>query len=110
MAGATAFADRADELLRVFLFTTLLFLLVLPFFSTLLLIRGRHSQRRRMFRVTAWGLAALSVLPLLVSALVLPVNSRPTCGQLWGIWLYIGLAVGALILETLALMVGSRPG
>jgi len=39
---------------------------------------------------------------VLTSALVLPP------GQLWGIWLYFGLAAGALTLEVLALVVGKR--
>ncbi|TEU19425.1 MAG: hypothetical protein E3J21_03745 [Anaerolineales bacterium] len=103
VTGVTVFADRAGEFLREFLFTMVLFPLVLPFFSTLLLIRGGDPRRRRVFHLTAWGLAALSALPLLMSASELPP------GQLWGIWLYIGLAASALTLESLALVAGRRP-
>jgi hypothetical protein len=106
VTGAMVLPDRAREFLGVFLFTVGIFLLVLPFFSTLLLIRGRDSRRLRVFHVMAWGLAVLSLLPLLImfmSASVLPL------GQLWGIWLYIGLAASALILEVLALVAGRRP-
>jgi hypothetical protein len=103
---ATVFPDRAREYLGGFLFTVGIFLLVLPFFSTLLLIRGGDSRRLRVFHVMAWGLAVLSVLPLLImlmSASVMPP------GQLWGIWLYFGLAAGALTLEVLALVAARRP-
>lgn len=106
VTGATVLPDRAREFLGVFLFTVGIFLLVLPFFTTLLLIRGRDSRRLRVFHLMAWGLAVLSVLPLLImlaSASVLPP------GQLWGIWLYFGLAASALILEVLALVAGRRP-
>jgi hypothetical protein len=103
VTGATAFADRAREFLGVFLFVMRLFLLVLPFITTLLLVRGRDSRRLRTFHLMAWGLAAvLSLLPL-VSESVL------RSGRLWGIWLYIGLAASTLILEALALAAGRRP-
>ena len=102
--GATVFADRAGESLCVFLFMMLLFLLMLPFFSTLLLIWGGDSRRLRVFHVMAWGLAAVLSLLLAMSASVL----MP--GPLWGIWLYIGLAASALALELPALVAGSRSG
>jgi hypothetical protein len=102
VTGATAFADRAREFLGVFLFTMRLFLLVLPFLTTLLLVRGRDSRRLRAFHLMAWGLAAvLSLLPL-VSESVL------RSGRFWGIWLYTGLAASTLILEVLALAAGRR--
>jgi hypothetical protein len=102
VTGATVLPDRAREYLGVFLFMTLLLLLLLPFFTTLLLIWGRDSRRLRIFHLMAWGLAAvLSLLPV-VSGLVLRLD------QSWGIWLYIGSAVSALILEVLALVTGRR--
>jgi len=100
----TIFSDRAGESLCVFLFMMLLFLLMLPFFSTLLLIWGGDSRRLRVFHVMAWGLAAVLSLLLAMSASVL----MP--GPLWGIWLYIGLAASALALELPALVAGSRSG
>ena len=106
VTGATLLPDRAREFLGVFLFTVGIFLLILPFFSTLLLIRGRDPQRWRVFHVMAWGLAVLSVLPLLImltSATVMPP------GQLWGIWLYFGLAASVLTLEMFALVAERRP-
>ena len=106
VTGATVLPDRAREFLGVFLFTVGIFLLVLPFFTTLLLIRGRDSRRLRVFHLMAWGLAVLSVLPLLI---MLTSASMMPPGQLWGIWLYFGLAASALILEVLALVAGRRP-
>ena len=103
VTGATVLADRAREVLGVSLFTMLLFLLVLPFFTTLLLVLGRDSRRLRVFHLMAWGLATgLSLLaPVFESAL--------RSGRFWGIWLYIGLAASTLILEVLALAAGKRP-
>ncbi len=103
VTGATVLADRAREFLGVFLFMMLLFLLVLPFFTTLLLVRGRDSRRLRVFHLMAWGLAAvLSLLPLVS-------ESGLRSGRFWGIWLYIGLAASTLTLEVLALVAGRRP-
>jgi hypothetical protein len=105
VTGATVLPDRAREFLGVFLFMMLLFLLMLPFFTTLLLIRGGDSRRRRVFRVTAWGLAA--VLGLLLA--LLAVSGSELYSELWGIWLYTGLTVSVLIPEGLALVAGRKP-
>jgi hypothetical protein len=135
VTGATGFASRGDELFREFLFMMVVpFLLVLPFFSTLLLlVRGdrRHSVlypvpvglldpgaqgpragqvrpstgRRLAFNIVAWSLAAGAGLLLGVLNVL-----RPGWWMVWGIWLYIGLAVSALILEVLTLVAGTRPG
>jgi hypothetical protein len=87
----------------VSLLTVSLFLLVLPFFTTLLLIRGRDSRRLRIFNLVAWGAAAvLSLLPVVF-------ESALRSGRFWGIWLYAGLAAGALILEAVWLAAGRRP-
>ena len=100
VTGATVLPDRAREFIGVFLFVMLLFLLVLPFFSTLLLIPGGDRRHRRVFHVVAWGLAADSGLLLGV------LGFSRLHWALWGIWLYIGLAASALILEVLALVTG----
>lgn len=103
VTGTTVLADRTREFLGVSLFVMLLFLLVQPFFSTLLLIRGGDSQRRRLFHVTAWGLAAIFSALLLVASL--PSGLHP---KLWGMWLYVGLAASTLALELLARVSGSK--
>jgi len=98
--GAIVFADRAGE----FLFGSFLFLLVLPFFSTLLLILRGDRRRRQVFSVAAWGVAAG------IGLLIGSITSHPKpFWVLWGIWLYIGLAASALILEVLTLAAGRRP-
>lgn len=76
---------------------------MLPFFTTLLLILRRDGRHRQLFNIAAWGLAAgLSLL--------LALSRYPKLlWELWGTWLYIGLAAGALILETAALAAGRRP-
>jgi hypothetical protein len=104
VTGATGFADNGGEFLRAFLFTMAVLLLVLPIFSTLLLIvRGGH-RRRQVFNAAAWGLAASMGLLIGIT------SYQKLFWRLWGIWLYIGLAVSALILEVLTLKVGTRSG
>ena len=99
VTGAMVFIEWARE----FLFSLLLFLLVLPFFSTLLLILRGDRRRRQVFNVAAWGLAT-------GIGLLIGMSSYPKLfWVLWGIWLYIGLAASALILEVLTLAAGRRP-
>jgi hypothetical protein len=51
-----------------------------------------------------WGLAAvLSLLPVVFDATL-------RSGRFWGIWLYLGLAAGVLVLEILVLVVKSKSG
>ncbi len=101
VTGATGFTDRGGGFLCVFLF--IIVLLVLPFFSTLLLIVRGDRRRRQVFNVAAWGFAA-------GMGLLIGMFSYPKLfWMLWGIWLYIGLAVSALILEVLTLAAGRRP-
>ena len=100
VTGAIALSDRAGE----FLFSLFLFVLVLPFFSTLLVILRGDRRRRQAFNVAAWGLTA-------GIGLLMGMSTYPRrLWALWGIWLYIGLAPSALILEVLTLSAGRRPG
>lgn len=94
VTGEFVFSER----IREFLIGLLLFLPLLPIFSTLLLIlRGDH-QRRQVFTIIAWILA-------IGAGLFLGMSNYPRSGwAVWGIWLYIGLALSALILEILALI------
>jgi len=102
VTGTTVLPDRTREFLGVSLFTMFLFLLMLPFLTTLLLIRGRDSRRWRAFHLMAWGLAAvLSLLPVAFDPVL-------RSGRFWGLWLYAGLAASALMLEVLALVAGRR--
>jgi hypothetical protein len=87
---------------RQLLNSSFLFLLMLPIFTTILLIRGRDSRRWRIFHLIAWGLAGAEVLLLSLS------NYSRQSWMLWGAWLYIGLAICALILEMLMLTARRR--
>jgi hypothetical protein len=91
--GTLVLADRAREFFGVFLVVVLLFLLVQPFFSTLLIFGGDRPLRR-MYHVATWGLAAV------VSGLLLVASSWSGLRtELWGIWLYVGLAASVLAVE-----------
>lgn len=99
VTGEIVHAGRFREFLLTFLFMVGIILLVLPFFSMLLLtILGKGRRRLRVFQVVAWGLADL--LPLL---LIVSVTSE-LYPALWGTWLYIALTSVALTLEMLALI------
>jgi hypothetical protein len=80
------------------LFSLFPFLLVLPFFSTLLLILRGDRRGRQAFNVAAWGLAAGTGL---TGKLIGFFRYTKPFWLSWGIWLYIGLAASALILEVL---------
>lgn len=100
VSGAIGLIDWARE----FLFTLLFFLVVLPFFSTLLSIRRRDDRRWQLFNIVAWGLAV-------GISLLLALSRYPRLfWVLWGVWLYIGLAIGALLLEVATLATGRRSG
>ena len=77
-------------------------LLALPFVSTLLLVLRGYRRRRQVFSVVAWVLAA--GIGLLVG-----LSSYPRFFYLlWGVWLYIVLAVSASTLEVLTMVAGRR--
>lgn len=98
VTGAMDFVEWASA----FRFSLLVFLLVLPFFSTLLLILRGDRRRRQIFNIVAWGLAA-------VIGLLMGMSSYPKLfWLLWGIWLCVGLAASVLILEVLTLAAGRR--
>ena len=98
VAGEMSFLDRIRGLFFV-LFT---FLLALPFLSTLLLVLRGDRRRRQVFSVVSWVLAA-------GMGLLVGLSSYPRLfWVLWGVWLYIVLAVSALTLEALTMVAGRR--
>jgi hypothetical protein len=101
--GATILAGRGREFLGAFLYVMILFLLFLPFISTLRLMRGGELRGRQVHHVAVWGLAAVSS-----GLLLLLFGVSRLHWALWGLWFYVGLAASALILELLVLMVGSK--
>ena len=87
--------------IRGLLFCLFILLLALPFPSTLLLVL-RGDRRRQVFSVVAWVLAA-------GVGLLVGLSSYPRLFYvLWGVWLYIVLASGALVLEVLTMVAGKR--
>jgi hypothetical protein len=93
------FPDPAGSLLRAFF----LLPLILPFLALLLSILRR--DRQQLFHVVAWGLAALA------AGLFLALGNDSFSRILWALWgilLYIGLAVSMLALELLALVASRK--
>ena len=103
ITGATVFTDKGSELLVSLLYPLMLLLLVLPFFSTMHLILRGDSQRRQVFQMAAWGLAAGA------SLLLGMIGFTRHLWVLWGICLYIALAAGTLTLELVTQMAERRP-
>ena len=82
-----------SEWLRESLFSLLICLPLLPVFSTLLRILRGDRKSRQLFTIIAWILA-------IGFGLFWGFHNYPkSFWAVWGIWLYIGLALGALIVE-----------
>jgi len=93
MKGELALIDW----IRGFGFGLLLFLPFLPIFSTLFLILGGDQQPKQIFTIIVWILA-------IGMGLFMGLNDQTKLfWKLWGLWLYIGLAVCALILEIIVI-------
>jgi len=89
--------DLFDRIREILISLLLLFTL-LPIFSTLLLtLRGDHP-RRQVFTIIAWVLAIVGSLYLNLS------SNQEQFWRVWGIWLYLGLAAGALIAEIIVIL------
>ncbi len=85
------------EVGRLPLIVLLVLLPLLSFSSTLFLILAGDRPRRYIFHIAVWSLAVVSTVWLLLSVPELPAT------QIWGLWLYIGLAPSVLVLESIAL-------
>ena len=94
----TALANRGFEFLISLLNGLLIFLLILPIINTIRLFRRGVHPRRQMFTIISWVLA-------IGVGLFWGLSNYPNLyWAAWGIWLYIGLAVSALILEILLIL------
>lgn len=98
-----AITGRIREYFIMLLLDMIVFLLVQPFFSTLLLNYGEDHPRRRMYNFTAW------VLSVVIAGLWIAVSYRSSgLGlELWGVLLYLGVGSGMLVVE-LSLLVSIR--
>jgi hypothetical protein len=70
---------------------------LLPFFTTLFSIWRKETRRLRMFSLVAWILAWLPTLVLFLFQI------KYQSLRLWGLWLYILLAISAITIEFLVL-------
>lgn len=99
LTGKFVFPDRVRELL----ISLLLLLPLLPVISTLLLILRPTHPSRRMFRLILWILAI--GVSIFLSSMINPKQFLHS----WGLWLYLGLAISALILEYKTRSQGEKP-
>jgi hypothetical protein len=86
-----------SEWIRELIFSLLLFLPLLPIFSSFLLTLHKDRKRRQLFTIITWIMA-------ICMGMFWGLNNYPKQFWIvWGIWLYIGLAITALILEFISL-------
>ncbi len=71
-------------------------LFLIPFFTTLFLLWKKDARRLYKVHRIAWALALILALVAFIPQINDPII------RLWGIWLYILLAVGAILIEYLA--------
>jgi len=83
-----SFGGRFRELLIM-----LYALPLVPFFTTLLSIWRKETLQLRTINLVAWILAFLAIVPLFI----LQINYQVI--RLWGLWLYMLAALGAIIFE-----------
>ena len=105
MAGILRGAPPPIDSGRDYIFTLFLgaFLIVLPLLSNLVLILAGNRRPWQFFNVVAWGLA-------LGMGLLITMATYPKLyWQLWGAWLYIGVAITAVFVEVLILNGTIRP-
>lgn len=81
------------QFFSLFILVGLPILLLIPFFTTLLLVWKKDSRRLQTINLSMWGLA------LILALLVFVPQLNDKAFYLWGLWLYIVLAMGALIVE-----------
>lgn len=94
------FSGRAREF-----FMGLSLLPILPFFMTLLFIWKKETPRLRTVNLVAWIVALLITLFIFANLLS---QSGGLILYLWGLWLYILVAVGAFTVEILIWKEGAR--
>ncbi len=93
----TGTASNIDFRELIFMIVYLL-AFILPIVSTFLILRPEDRRRRQAFHMLAWGLAA-------GVGLYLGISYFPSYyWRLWGLWLFIAAAAGALVFEIVTLV------
>ena len=82
----------------------LFILSLIPFITSLLLLWKKETRRLSTINLIAWILA---LFPPLVMFVLLAVQRSGYIFRLWGLWLYILVAIGAVVIESL--MMKDRP-
>ena len=83
-------------------FSLFTILLLIPFFTTLLLIWKKDSRRIQTINLSMWGLA------LILAVLVFGLQLKDKSVYLWGLWIYIVLAICTLVIEMIIRKVQER--
>lgn len=98
VTGSVGFSDWIRQLV----FSMLGMLVLLPILSTLLIILRGAGRRLQVFNLAAWVVA-------LGGCLLVVISGYPKFfWALWGVWLYLGLAAGSVVLEVIALKQGGQ--
>jgi len=91
-----------------FMALLLMWIIVFPFLSIVLLLRKNASRRLQLLNLTAWALGGLATLTTFGLQF-----SREQFVQffylLWGIPVYVLIAIGTVIFESLVLRSSTRP-
>jgi len=75
-------------------------LILIPFITTLSFIWKKETRQLRTVNLVAWTIA---LIPLLFICIISITQYGGTSLRLWGLWLYIVTALGAMIFETILL-------
>lgn len=103
------FAARIPDLVALIGVLIIILIVILPFFSTLLLFGNQNSRRLQTLNMIAWGLAGLLPLSMFISQ----INREQvlqSVSWLWGAALYVLLAAGTILFELLARRSSITPG
>ena len=93
VSGEFSIAERTGEFLLISLF---ILLPVLPVLGILLLIQDQDNQHKQGFVIIFW------ILAIGFGIFIGMTNYPELFWEVWGIWLYVAVAVCALILEIIS--------
>jgi hypothetical protein len=99
LTGTLALTTVRGELIAMLL----VLIFFMPFVSTLRLLLGENAFRPSLFQVVVWVLASgAGIIMLLASGTGNPMWA------LWGLWLYTGITICALLSEAAGLVLLRR--